>query len=197
MSLLKELAQDLQELEELDFVEKVAAMFEFFDEVKDHLEEQHRDQWVELLSKLDLAEETNDEDLAGDALVGLQDILDEYDCNCSNPCFEVVYVNDDNEQLDEAQASVAYRARKGKITKKFRCTSGEKKGRLVANPKTCITRKNPKRVVVGRRVASSHKGLRLRKSKLTRSTNTSKMARKMNMRLKHHGVRRPKSSRKK
>ncbi len=123
----------------------------------------------------------------------LYDIMLEQECEeCG--C-EIVYVDEDGNEVDgpsimEAGASTMAFARKGKeIKRQFRCVSGEKKGRLVANPKTCVQRKNPKRMIVGKKVANAKKGVRLRKSAITRNTSAHKMVRKTNKRLKHASTR--------
>lgn len=115
------------------------------------------------------------------------------ECDC-----EVVWIDEDGNEVeaptleeDGGASAVAFRRKGKEIKRQFRCMTGEKKGRLVANPKTCVQRKNPKRQIVGKRVAQAKKGVRLRKSKITRNTQASKMARKMNKRLKHHSTRRP------
>ena len=123
----------------------------------------------------------------------LHDIMLEQECEeCG--C-EIVYVDENGEVIEEATggASVqAWRRTGGKVKRQFRCTMGEKKGRLVANPKTCIQRKNPKRMLVGKKVAQAKKGIRLRKSAITRGQAQHKMMRKMNKRRKQSGVRRTK-----
>lgn len=109
------------------------------------------------------------------------------ECEC-----EIVYTDEDDNIVKEGAAAAPAFRRKGKeLKRQFRCMTGEKKGRLVANPKTCIQRKNPKRMVVGKKVAAAKKGLRLRKSAQTRKTQASKLARKANLRIKHQGTRKP------
>ena len=116
-------------------------------------------------------------------------------CDC-----EIVWIDEDGNEvegptLSEAAggtATMAFRRKGQEIKRQFRCVSGEKKGRLVADPKTCVKRKNPKRMLVGQRTARSKKGLRLRKSAITRNTSAHKMVRKTNKRLKRgSGTRRP------
>lgn len=97
---------------------------------------------------------------------------------------EVVYV-DENDNILSERAISAFRREGNKITRKFRCAAGDKKGRLVANPSTCVKRKSLARQVAGRKIAAANKGIRLRKSKLALKTNTSRMVRKANKRLKH------------
>jgi uncharacterized protein YrrD len=107
---------------------------------------------------------------------------------------EVVYVNEDGAVLSE-EATTAFRRQGKKITRKFRCVSGEKKGRLVANPQTCVRRKSLARVLAGRKIASEKKNIRIRKSKIALKTNTSKMVRKANKRLKRMSAqRKPKTA---
>ena len=108
------------------------------------------------------------------------------------PSVTTVLGHQEKPWLEEAGAStMAFRRKGKKIVKQFRCMSGEKKGRLVANAKTCTMRKNPKRMIVGRKVAAAKKGVRLRKSAITRNTAAHRMVRKTNKRLKQHGTRRP------
>ena len=123
----------------------------------------------------------------------LHDIMLEQECEeCG--C-EIVYTDADGNVIEEATggASVqAFRREGNQIKRQFRCTMGEKKGRLVANPKTCIQRKNPKRMLVGRKTAAAKKGVRLRKSAITRNKAVHKTLRKMNKRRKQMGVRKTK-----
>jgi hypothetical protein len=117
----------------------------------------------------------------------LEELCEE--CGC-----EVVYTDEDGNVIEEAAAAAqAFRRKGNQIKKQFRCTTGEKKGRLVANPKTCLQRKNPKRMIVGKKVAAAKKGLRLRKSAITRKSQASKQTRKANLRLKHMSTRKPKT----
>lgn len=101
-----------------------------------------------------------------------------YECD-----YEEVFVDENDNVLTEA-AVTAFRRQGKTITRKFRCMAGEKKGRLVANPQTCVKRKSQARVLAGRKIASQKKGIRIRKSKIALKTNTSKMVRKANKRLK-------------
>ena len=98
-----------------------------------------------------------------------------YDC-------EVCYVDEKDEILDEA-ARRAFKRIGKEIRRRYRCTTGPKKGKVVANPIVCATRKDPRKVRHGRKVARSKKGVRLRKTRLMKRTAMSKLARRMNQRL--------------
>ncbi len=99
------------------------------------------------------------------------------DCDC-----EIVYVTEDDEVLTEA-AKRAYARRGGKVVRKYRCSSGPKKGKIVSDPKTCMTRKDPKKKRIGKKVAREKKGVRIRKTKISKRQVTSKLVSKMNKRL--------------
>ena len=98
-----------------------------------------------------------------------------------NEC-EVIYTDEDGEILNEA-ARRAFKRIGKEIKRRYRCTTGPKKGRVVANPIVCATRKDPRKVRHGRKVARSKKGVRLRKTKIMKRTAMSKLARRMNQRL--------------
>lgn len=69
------------------------------------------------------------------------------------------------------------------IKRCYRCTSGPKKGKLVSDPKQCGARKNPKKVRNGRKVAREKKGVRIRKTGITKRTTLSKLLKRLNARL--------------
>ncbi len=98
-----------------------------------------------------------------------------------NEC-EVIYTDEDGEILNEA-ARRAFKRIGKEIKRRYRCTTGPKKGRVVANPIVCATRKDPRKVRHGRKVARTKKGVRLRKTKIMKRTAMSKLARRMNKRL--------------
>lgn len=95
---------------------------------------------------------------------------------------EIVYVDESDNVLEEA-AKRAYSRRGGKVVKKYRCTSGMKKGKIVSDPKTCVQRKDPKKKRLGKKIAREKKGIRIRKSKITKRTASSKLVSRMNKRL--------------
>ena len=98
-----------------------------------------------------------------------------------NECQEV-YVDENGEVLSEA-AVRQYKRLDQKIVKRYRCLAGPKKGKLVANPAGCATRKEPKKVRSGRKVMRAKKGLIQRKSRISKRKMMSKMVAKMNARL--------------
>lgn len=98
-----------------------------------------------------------------------------YDC-------EVIYLDEDGNILNEA-AIRQYKRRGSRIKRQYRCTSGLKKGKIVADPKSCAKRKDPKKVRHGRKVARSKKGIRVLKSKVAKKRSISKLVSRMNKRL--------------
>ena len=95
---------------------------------------------------------------------------------------EEIYVDDDDNVLNEA-AIRQFKLTNKKITRKYRCMAGPKKGRLVAKPSGCATRKDPAKVRHGRKVMRSKKGVIARKSKISKKKAMNKIVRKMNRRL--------------
>ncbi len=69
------------------------------------------------------------------------------------------------------------------VKRRYRCLSGPKRGKMVATPAACATRKDPKKVRHGRKVMRSKKGTIARKTKLTKRKQVSRMVAKMNRRL--------------
>jgi hypothetical protein len=98
------------------------------------------------------------------------------------PCCESVYVDQDGEVLSEA-AIRQFKRVGHTIIKKYRCTAGTKKGKLVSDPSKCGQRKDPIRVRQGRKLMRSKKGIIARKSKISKRKAMSKMVTKMNDRL--------------
>lgn len=103
---------------------------------------------------------------------------DEEDCQ-----YEKCWVDKDDNILSEAAVRMFKRFGK-EIKRRYRCTTGPKKGKPVTDPSKCATRKDPKKVRHGRKVARAKKGVRIRKSKIAMRTSMSKMVRRMNARLK-------------
>ena len=74
--------------------------------------------------------------------------------------------------------------RSGSVIKRyFRCTTGPKAGKLVSDPKLCGLRKHPKRVRAGRKVAREKKGVRIRKTAISKRTSLSKLLTRLNARI--------------
>lgn len=69
------------------------------------------------------------------------------------------------------------------IKRQYRCKSGPKAGKIVATPRSCATRKDPRKVRHGRKVARTKKGVRVRKTAMSKRKAISKMVTKMNKRL--------------
>lgn len=82
------------------------------------------------------------------------------------------------------EASVRQWKRFGtEIRKRYRCTSGPKKGKLVADPSKCAGRKDPKKVRQGRKLQRTKKNVIQRKAKISKRKQISKMVTRMNKRL--------------
>lgn len=96
--------------------------------------------------------------------------------------YKEVYVDEDDNILNEA-AIRQFKLVNKKITRKYRCMAGPKKGRLVAKPSGCATRKDPAKVRHGRKVMRSKKGIIKRKSRITKNKAMNKIVAKMNKRL--------------
>jgi hypothetical protein len=62
----------------------------------------------------------------------------------------------------------------GKMVRRYRCTSGKKKGRLVAKPSTCATAINPKKSAVLKRTKNIRGPAQTIKRKITMRRPTSK-----------------------
>jgi hypothetical protein len=104
-----------------------------------------------------------------------------YNISVCEDC-EIVYVTEDNKVLTEG-AKRAYAKKGGKVVKKYRCTSGPKKGKIVSDPKTCATRKDPKKKRIGKKVRREKGGLLKRKTAQSKKKSVSKLVTKLNKRL--------------
>lgn len=105
------------------------------------------------------------------------------DCGCS----EVVYTDEFDNIIHEGTltetAEGAYKRYGNVIKKQYRCTSGPKTGKIVANPIDCNKPKNKKRIKAGKKAARKSKSLRIAKSKMSRKKSISKMVTKLNNKL--------------
>ena len=104
-------------------------------------------------------------------------LLDEILFEC-----EIVYVDEEGNVLEEGFVRQMKRVGSS-IKKQFRCTSGPKKGKIVASAQACGKRKDPKKVRHGRKVSRSKKGVRTHKGKIAKRRQVSKLVRRMNKRL--------------
>lgn len=95
--------------------------------------------------------------------------------------------NADDFQIEEQELTEASKRqwkRFGKeLRKRYRCTSGPKQGKLVADPSQCASRKDPKKVRQGRKVMRTKKNTIARKSKIAKRTQLSKIVTRVNARL--------------
>lgn len=104
-------------------------------------------------------------------------LLDEvlYEC-------EIIYTDEEGNTLNEA-ALRQFKRFGSVIKRQYRCTSGPKKGKIVATPQACSQRKDPQRVRHGKKIARTKKGIRVRKTAISKKKAVSKMITKMNQRL--------------
>lgn len=84
-------------------------------------------------------------------------------------------------KLTEA-ATAAYKRAGNVIKRQFRCTSGKKEGKIVAEPNACNKKKNPKSVRAGKKSARKNKGVRINKTRISKNTSISKMVTRLNQR---------------
>lgn len=96
---------------------------------------------------------------------------------------ESIWVDEEGNILTEAAARHFKRAG-GKIKRQFICTSGQKKGKIVADRFTCTKRKDPKKKRHGKKTSRRLKGIRKLKTKITKRKQQSKLVTRMNKRLK-------------
>jgi hypothetical protein len=111
----------------------------------------------------------------------LRDILTE---GCDSCTYEELFFDDDGELITEG-AQKAFQRKNKKITRKFRCLTGPKKGKIVASAAACSQRKDPKRVRLGRASARKNKGTRVMKTRVAKRSSQSKLVTKLNRRLSH------------
>lgn len=105
-------------------------------------------------------------------------------CRKEEECeYTECWVNESNEILTEAAVRM-YKKIGKKLVRKYRCTSGPKKGQPVSDPSKCAQRKDPKKVRQQKKNMRRGKATRKRKSKITKKTSLSKMARNLNKNLK-------------
>ena len=107
----------------------------------------------------------------------VEEVLFENEC-----VMEEVFVDENNEVLSES-AVRQWKKQGNKMVKKYRCLAGPKKNRLVSKPGDCATRKDPKKVRMGRKIMRTKKGVISRKSKISKRKSISKILSKLNARL--------------
>tara|TARA_R110000851_G_scaffold147274_1_gene287128 strand:+ start:71 stop:568 length:498 start_codon:yes stop_codon:yes gene_type:complete len=67
-----------------------------------------------------------------------------------------------------------------KFLRQYRCTTGQKSGRMVSSPEKCGIRKDPRKVRQGKKAARAKKGQRVRKTLFTKRKTQSKRLSRMN-----------------
>ena len=95
---------------------------------------------------------------------------------------EIVYVDEEGNILDEGFVRQMKKVG-GTVKKQYRCTSGPKKGRIVAQPSACAKRKDPKKKRIGKKVARMKKGIIKVKSQRAKKKQLSKRITRINRRL--------------
>lgn len=87
--------------------------------------------------------------------------------------------NDDPEVIFEA-VQRQFRRYGDRFLRQYRCTTGDKAGRLVTSPEKCGIRKDPRKVRQGKKSARSKKGQRIRKTLFSKRKVQSKRLSRMN-----------------
>lgn len=85
-------------------------------------------------------------------------------------------------ELEEIAEAVKRQFRRygDKFLRQYRCTTGDKAGRMVTSPEKCGIRKDPRRVRIGKRASRVKKGQRIRKTLFTKRKTQSKRLSRMN-----------------
>ncbi len=76
-----------------------------------------------------------------------------------------------------------YKKINGKVEKRFRCSGGQKKGKLVSKPSLCFKKKDRDKVRRGKKLMRTKKKLISRKTKVAKRKSISKLIKRMNKRL--------------
>lgn len=105
-----------------------------------------------------------------------------FESECDSCMYEEVLFDEEGEIIEEA-AQKAFQRKNKKITRKFRCLTGPKRGKIVATAAACSQRKDPKRVRQGKASARRNKGIRVLKTRIAKRSSQSKLVTKMNRRL--------------
>jgi len=184
LSILHEMNEVPKELR--DAVQEV---YRLFDDVVDEMSDQDGEKWDEVADRLDYELEQGNFEAAEAHLSQLHNILDDYVVEC-----EEIWVDESGNEIITEAAKRAFKRIGKEIKRRYRCTTGPKKGKVVSNPILCATRKDPKKVRHGRKIARTRKGVRVRKSRISKRTSMSKMVRRMNQRLSGKKGRKPKKT---
>jgi hypothetical protein len=84
-------------------------------------------------------------------------------------------------EITEGFKAVWGRKSGGKMVRRYRCTSGKKKGRVVAKPSTCNTAISPKKSIVLKRTRNIRGPSQAVKRKITMRRPTSRRIRSANL----------------
>ena len=109
----------------------------------------------------------------------LQDIISP----CDSCLYEEILFDAETDEIIEEAAVKAFQRKNKKISRKFRCLTGPKKGKIVSNAAACSQRKDPKKVRQGKASARRNKGVRVTKTRIAKRSSQSKLVTKMNKRL--------------
>lgn len=88
--------------------------------------------------------------------------------------------NDESVQVISEAVQRQFRRYGDNFKRQYRCTTGDKAGRLVTSPEKCGIRKDPRRVRLGKKAARVKKGQRIRKSLFTKRKSQSKRLSRLN-----------------
>jgi len=101
---------------------------------------------TELLAPSKL-EDTTSSATTSSAIIGdqTQDIVPQDIVSENNLALEVdsIEEHDDHSAIAEGVSQILRRAKKGSVKQGFRCSSGPRKGRIVAKPSTCFAKLDP------------------------------------------------------
>ncbi len=91
----------------------------------------------------------------------------------------------EGDEFDKIVESVQRQFRRygDKFLRQYRCTTGQKAGRMVTSPEKCGIRKDPRRVRMGKKSARMKKGQRIRKTLFTKRKTQSKRLSRLNKRM--------------
>ncbi len=98
---------------------------------------------------------------SGQPAVSAQDIVPQ-DIASENETIQVVDSHEDHSAITEGVSQILRRKKSGAPQKGFRCTSGPRKGRIVASPSTCFMKVNPS------------KGAKIKKKRIMKAKTTGK-----------------------
>lgn len=97
---------------------------------------------------------------------------------------EIVYVDDEDNIIKEGAVRQYKKDKTGnKILKKFRCTNGNKAGKLVSSPNECSKRVDPAKRRHGKKIMRTKGKIIQRKGKISKKRTISKTISRLNARM--------------